>query len=776
MNRLYRLVTLGLFVFILALTTSVTRADEAADAAWQRTIQGTPVTLKLENVMWREAYEKFGAATGTIFKMDQEEPRYSLPISLDIKGVPFWKALDMLLEEAPAQIDPQSGAFRLYWTHNITKFPLTLDSGPVRIRLRQYNAARSVNISLLGNEPHRNNRRVRSNPQINFLVTPSPKCKVSGYGLQLTEAIDDTGRDLIAGMAENQGHGIGQYPFSASYQGGGNIDIYIRTQLPAREAKTIKRIVGTVTLAMLPDLPAIRLELGDSKTDILIRGLRFNLTDYAEKGRAHVVTFSGAPDQDHSVIQLFSKYFHQAVLVDADGKPFEKRGSGSSSDTVATTLTFRYSRDKDRKPVALLLPGATESRMHEFPFEFVDVPLPDMNSAYFAHVKTDPPRPKAEAPVKNIPRLEHILPLSELKGSTFTLKAEAMPLNEVFAEIEKQTGNKIEARGFQPAQFNENNPMPTLTAELDKVSFWQGLDVITQKTGVRFWMSNRNNETVVSAGRQRRNAEPQPENEYVQYFGPARVAMQGVGLRCDAGIRYSKEQQRDFQKNSNVYLSASGQIWLEPRLNVAGHGARVITAFGDDGIDYSEKKRQNHNRDVIGSPKFFANISRSPRPEAAFNFSMNVLDQELPDRFDDFSIYYMLQLASEESTTEVAVDEAPFVRKLEGGVKLRWAGMIKSNGRRSLRFGFTLPASSEMDSNQARAIARKIKFMDDAGKKLQIHSSSNVINGRTVVIDAQVRDGVNPKTVIIPQLGDLTAYGDVITFENVPIPELPPVE
>jgi hypothetical protein len=66
-------------------------------------------------------------------------------------------------------------------------------------------------------------------------------------------------------------------------------------------------------------------------------------------------------------------------------------------------------------------------------------------------------------------------------ASTVTLKAEKMPLLEVLAAIQEQTGNKIvDARD----QFGQEAAAVSLTVDFDKTPFWEAFDKVLDQAGL----------------------------------------------------------------------------------------------------------------------------------------------------------------------------------------------------------------------------------------------------------------------------------------------------
>ncbi len=130
---------------------------------------------------------------------------------------------------------------------------------------------------------------------------------------------------------------------------------------------------------------------------------------------------------------------------------------------------------------------------------------------------------------------------SAIAASQVTLKQAAITLLDAFKEIEKQTGNAIE--DWRPRR---GQPMtnPTLALDLAGVSFWQALDIVAQKAGVRVYPHTGTASVGILAG---------PAGQLpVSYAGPFRVAVKRLTAVLDL-------------ESGNRYLEAGVELAWEPR-------------------------------------------------------------------------------------------------------------------------------------------------------------------------------------------------------------------
>ncbi len=99
------------------------------------------------------------------------------------------------------------------------------------------------------------------------------------------------------------------------------------------------------------------------------------------------------------------------------------------------------------------------------------------------------------------------------QAATVTLKGDALPLSEVFAAIEKQTGNRI---ADKRADFGQRVEDVKVKIDFDSVPYWQALDaVLDQADMTTYNYSGEAGATAVIA----RGAEMLPRSERAAYSG-----------------------------------------------------------------------------------------------------------------------------------------------------------------------------------------------------------------------------------------------------------------
>jgi hypothetical protein len=138
---------------------------------------------------------------------------------------------------------------------------------------------------------------------------------------------------------------------------------------------------------------------------------------------------------------------------------------------------------------------------------------------------------------------------SAVIGSTITLSAKDMPLAEVFAAIEKHTGNRLvdsrQQEGDEPAAMSG-----TVTIELKDEPFWQAVDKLLDRTGLGVYnYGGENALSIVS-----RDMQDGRRFGSASYSGPFRLEILEV------------QAQRNLRQAQRKSLKLQLEVSWEPRL------------------------------------------------------------------------------------------------------------------------------------------------------------------------------------------------------------------
>jgi len=132
------------------------------------------------------------------------------------------------------------------------------------------------------------------------------------------------------------------------------------------------------------------------------------------------------------------------------------------------------------------------------------------------------------------------------QGSTVTLQADAMPLSEILAALEAQSGNKI-AGG---AELKQRGFDPALKASFDKTLFWHALDQVLDQAKLTVYSFGEDKAVTL---RPQIAAQP-PRCGRAHYQGPFRFEPTSV------------EARRDLRDPAQQSLSVVLEVAWEPRL------------------------------------------------------------------------------------------------------------------------------------------------------------------------------------------------------------------
>ena len=144
-------------------------------------------------------------------------------------------------------------------------------------------------------------------------------------------------------------------------------------------------------------------------------------------------------------------------------------------------------------------------------------------------------------------KLEQSAAKASTEASTITLQAKAVPLSEVLASLQQQSGNRIiDAR----AQFGHKTVDPELEVEFEHTPFWQALDSVLDSAGLTVYPYGSERAIHIVA-----RAEGQaPRTGRACYVGPMRI--EPVLVRAE----------RDLRRSETALLQLAAEIAWEPRV------------------------------------------------------------------------------------------------------------------------------------------------------------------------------------------------------------------
>jgi len=182
--------------------------------------------------------------------------------------------------------------------------------------------------------------------------------------------------------------------------------------------------------------------------------------------------------------------------------------------------------------------NAAEKALGELGPEAIDF-LPQINERTPAEVKLRLGRIRQ--------RLQQAAAEAATSASTITLAGDALPLSQVLAALQQQSGNTI--TDFRE-RFGHEVTDPTLSVDFQQTPFWPALDEVLDKAGLTVYGFGRNRAINVIA----RGETERPRGASVGYGGPFRFEP----VRIVA--------QRDLREEDGRSLRLALAVQWEPRL------------------------------------------------------------------------------------------------------------------------------------------------------------------------------------------------------------------
>ena len=558
----------------LALAASVARAQEGVDdVAWKKLVEPSLVTLDLKEATWRETYEKLAEVSGNTLKLPERTSSTTKPVTLSLQDVPFWKAVALLNKVAPANFnaDYDQPVFSVRDSFSATEYPFAACVGPVEISVRSFQALREAAYDWsFGGGTSRNRG---PSVQLSICVSIEPRVRVASAVVRFDEARDDTGKDLLALPGGGRG-------------GSGSVRIHgprravrdyaqVALALPAAQATRIKQIRGSLELGIIPPAEPVRVMLDNPGKELSLLGYPVTYASVSgDEKLGWQVTFKAASWPRSSTMSDT----RGMQLADADGKTLDYKGFGfrpSDGSRPGTPrfspggpvdIHFRFAWQADFKPAALILPSAVPPRMHSFPFEFSDIPLPPLTAAY-ASANTAAAAVLPDAPMPPAP--DSVLPMEQLAASSFSLAAQGMPPADVAAEITRQTGNSVVWQKHGPRRGEEE---PTVTLHLENVPFWKGLEEMCRPGAISLSYSGYEKDRRVQMGKRTpmrgEGIAPVPS----QVVGAVRYVISRVAVTAESKAEYTAKPYL----SDKFTLTASVNAWVEPKIQIQQQSGRVI--------------------------------------------------------------------------------------------------------------------------------------------------------------------------------------------------------
>jgi hypothetical protein len=315
---------------------------------------------------------KLPAADVLLELMDQSGNRLAIDplpmqeLDLSFNEVPFWQALDQVLDALQLEIDPRSPGGTLQLLPRRTsplRSRMASYSGSLRWQPLRIDAARTILPDKLD----------RLRVAVELAWEPRLKPVYFQLPMQQLAAECDNGEILRAASPE----ATTEYtPADAS-----RLEAALMLTLPSRRAQTIVRLTGSV-LAAIPGAP-VTLTFGqlgtkqpqEQRTD----KLRVKLESFAPRDGRYACQLLVSLRDAGQTLDSYRGWLssHQAFLLNADGQRVENAGCQTyrmNSEEVGLTYFFELEKITPGCQLVYVAPGSVSEQQWDFMLQ--DIPLP----------------------------------------------------------------------------------------------------------------------------------------------------------------------------------------------------------------------------------------------------------------------------------------------------------------------------------------------------------------------------------------------------------------
>ena len=339
-----------------------------------RLLGPSPITLHLKNASPREALAAISRQCSVSIQTSPddlwEQGRWPM-VTLDVDHRPFWEVMRDLGNRLgvhflsdPREVRLTRAAGRVADVSVAGAFAVAMDASGFRNRL-------TVDLSVYGE------------PKITILRT---------IALELDRATDDQGNPLVPQVGR-RGFAGARFGRGRRFGGGpsaGTRRLFLPFQLPAPDATHIGRFQGRITLVVqtraetwrVPDplgmSPATRLV---DSIPVTLEGLTRRAAGDSYELQATIPDGWTSPAIQEEVLELIR---NRLRVLDAAGHPLSLSGTDTQATSDGTEISAEFSRTpqgggaKAGLPATLVWDVPADTRTLVVPFDFKDVPIPDL--------------------------------------------------------------------------------------------------------------------------------------------------------------------------------------------------------------------------------------------------------------------------------------------------------------------------------------------------------------------------------------------------------------
>lgn len=352
----------------------------AAKLELNRLTAPTRVTLSLKNATAKAALTEIGKQSGYKFLLNDVGDK-SKSITLDLRNVPFWEAVDTVCNAAGITPNPQdeNGTLGVYYSN--TYNPFAAYSGPIKIVATNINASQNLQLSSIPR--HQPVPQSNDYLNLNLQLFAEPKAPLVGVGQVVPTRVEDEDGNSLLLRPDADSYRTSYYPPTASYRSY-NLSTSATLWRSGRTSKRIKLFQAKVPVLILtetrPEATVTNL-LKDKTHKAAGKTFDLTLTDVVDRnpGIALTATFArkGGDPNDYSWTNTLTQ---RIAVLDEKGNTFsinniEYESQGPANSTIKFEFTPQGGNGKVGKPDRLIV-YEWLTQQTELSFELRDIPLP----------------------------------------------------------------------------------------------------------------------------------------------------------------------------------------------------------------------------------------------------------------------------------------------------------------------------------------------------------------------------------------------------------------
>jgi hypothetical protein len=341
------------------------------------------VTLKTDMQTVGSVLQEFSKQTGFKLGGTGADDR---KLSLDLKDMPFWEALERIERQPGALIsqwnEDRTPDFSLLLKTRVGRSSHLLVRGPFRLEATWIHEDRDIDLTRDDGDKTDERRHpltlavsVHAEPRITMLkISPA----------KLDEAVDSEGKSLLEPPAKTvtpKSKAATESfvaPGRGTFRGESLTSSDIRLRRASETAKTLKLVRGVVPVKMIlmrkPVVVTNKI-LDASGTSFRAGTDSMQISRVTNQGGSFEVEIV-VPREENSGRREWHERFH---VEDSAGNKFRMNGRGTSSDGRTYRISMYFSPPFNKKevgPPAKLVFDEWVIHDYDIPFEFKDVPLP----------------------------------------------------------------------------------------------------------------------------------------------------------------------------------------------------------------------------------------------------------------------------------------------------------------------------------------------------------------------------------------------------------------